>query len=102
MRDVIEPVKQLSVSGQWPLAQRLYGIGRINYSLKDGKMVDSVMGMEYKADCWAFRLSAQHFVTTSKNSSTAIFIQLELNGLSKIGVGNNPLDSLSRNIRRPQ
>ena len=100
LRDSAEQLKQLSLSGQWPLAKRLYGIGRLNYSLQDRKVVDSVVGLEYKADCWSLRFSAQHFVTTAKQSSTPIFIQLELNGLSKFGVGTNPLETLSRSIRR--
>ncbi len=100
LRNNVELVKQLITSTQWPIGQRWYGMARVNYSLQDRKVVDSVVGLEYKADCWVMRFSAQHFVTTSQQSSTPIFLQLELNGLSKIGVGNNPLEGLSRSIRR--
>lgn len=100
LRNDVEQLKQVNVSAQWPLARRLYGMGRINYSLQDRKVVDSLVGLVYKADCWLLRFSAQRFVTTSQQSSTPIFLQLELNGLSKIGLGTNPLEALSRSVRR--
>lgn len=95
LRDNFE---QINISGQWPLSQRLYSLGRVSYSLQDRKTVDSLIGMEYNADCWAFRLVAQRFITAEKKSTTSILVQLELNGLSKLNFGANPLEVLSRNI----
>ena len=43
-------------------------------------MLESLVGLEYKGDCWVFRMGAQRFVTTTKAVSTPIFFQLELNG----------------------
>ncbi len=90
-------VKNASISSQWPLSLRWYGVGRISYSLRDKKLLESLIGLEYKADCWVFRMGAQRFVTTARNTSTPIFFQLELNGLSKLGFGS-PLESFYRNI----
>ena len=91
-----ETLKQLDLSGQWPVADRWYAVGRSNYSLKDKKLVDGLVGFEYKADCWSFRMVAQRFSTATNSSTSAFFIQLELNGLSKIG--SNPIEALKKNI----
>ncbi len=52
--------------------------------------------MEYDGDCWAFRIVAHRFVTATRNEVNSIFMQLELNGVSKLG--SNPLTLLRRNI----
>ena len=87
----------VEVSSQWPLTERLYGVGRINYSELDHRTLESLVGLEYKGDCWVFRAGVQRFVTTANNVSTPIFFQLELNGLSGFGIGN-PLDTLKKTI----
>jgi LPS-assembly protein len=89
--------RNVDVSSQWPLSMRWFGVGRISYSLKDKKILEGLMGLEYNGDCWVFRMGAQRFVTTAKQASTPIFFQLELNGLSKFGVGN-PLEALRNSI----
>lgn len=89
--------KNVDLSSQWPLSLRWYGVARVSYSLRDKKILESLMGLEYKADCWVFRMGAQRFVTTAQNTSTPIFFQLELNGLSKLGFGN-PLESFYKSI----
>ena len=89
--------KNIDVSSQWPLSGRWYGVGRVSYSIRDHKILESLVGLEYKADCWVFRMGAQRFVTTAQNTSTPIFFQLELNGLSKLGFGS-PLESFYRSI----
>jgi len=89
--------RNVDVSGQWPLGRRWYGVARVSYSTLDKKIIQSLFGLEYKADCWVFRMGAQRFVTTATNASTPIFFQLELNGLSKLGVGN-PLEALKNSI----
>lgn len=89
--------KNVDLSSQWPLSMRWYGVGRVSYSVKDHKVLESLLGLEYRADCWVFRMGAQRFVTTLRNTSTPIFFQLELNGLSKLGFGN-PLESFYKSI----
>lgn len=88
--------KFVDVSGQWPLARRWYGVGRIDYSLKTRKVAEGLLGLEYKADCWVFRTVAQRIPTATRQATTALFFQLELNGLSKLG--SNPIDALRRNV----
>jgi LPS-assembly protein len=89
--------KNIDVSSQWPLSTRWYGVGRVSYSLLDRKVLESLVGLEYKADCWVFRMGAQRFVTAAQTTSTPVFFQLELNGLSKLGFGN-PLESFYKGI----
>jgi LPS-assembly protein len=93
----VDVIKNLDLSSQWPLSMRWYGVGRISYSLKDKKILEGLIGLEYNGDCWVFRMGAQRFVTTAKEASTPIFFQLELNGLSKFGIGN-PLEALRNSI----
>lgn len=105
--NLTSPLEQIDLSAQWPVAQRWYGVGRINYSLRNdvstaassqrnGKIAEALLGFEYKADCWILRLVAQRTPTSSSTATTGFFVQLELNGLSRIG--SNPLDALRKNI----
>ncbi|WP_229256878.1 LPS-assembly protein LptD [Duganella lactea] len=89
--------KNVELSSQWPIFDRWYGVGRINYSMLTKKILESLVGLEYNADCWVFRTGAQRFVTTSTKQSTQIFFQLELNGLSHLGVGS-PLEAMKSTI----
>jgi len=98
-------LKQLDLSGQWPLAaiskaaSRWYMVGRSNYSLIDNKLVDGLVGFEYKADCWSLRMVAQRYATSATTTTKSFSIQLELNGLSRgFGAGTNPIEILKRNI----
>jgi len=90
------PTKQIDLSAQWPLFGRWYGVGRFNYSLPDSRIVESIGGLEYGADCWTTRLVLQRFALTAGTSSSSVFVQLELNGFSKLG--SNPLEALKRNV----
>jgi len=89
--------RNAEVSGQWPLSQRWYGVARASYSTRDRKLLESLVGLEYKADCWVFRMGAQRFVTAAQTTSTPIFFQLELNGLSRLGFGN-PQETFNKSI----
>ena len=91
-------LEQVDVSAQWPVADRWYMVGRSNYSMMDKKLVDGLLGFEYKADCWSLRFLAQRFATTSVNNTSGFSIQLELNGLARLGFGANPIDALRKNI----
>jgi LPS-assembly protein len=96
-RQQVSSFRNVDVSGQWPLTQRLYGLARLSYSLMDKKILEGLIGLEYKADCWVFRAGAQRFVTTSQNTSTQTFFQLQLNGLSAFGPGN-AVESFSKSV----
>ncbi len=87
---------QLDLSWQWPLKPKWYGLGRINYSLRESRLVEGLAGFEYNAGCWTLRAVAQRLTTTEEKATNAFFLQLELKGLTALGP--NPLDVLKRNI----
>lgn len=91
-----DSLDQIDVSFQWPLAPKWYGLGRLNYSLRDSRLVEGLVGFEYNPGCWSLRGVMQQLVTTEAKSTSAFFLQLELRGLTKLGP--NPLDVLKRSI----
>ncbi|MBY0267925.1 MAG: LPS-assembly protein LptD, partial [Burkholderiales bacterium] len=95
-RETINTVRQVDFSAQWPVKPGWTAVGRWNYSLQDDRALEALAGVEYNDRCWALRVVAHRFATTTSAASTSIFIQLELNGVSRIGT--NPLEVLKRNI----
>ena len=91
-----DQLNQFDVSSQWPLGRGWYGVGRLNYSVMDGRIVEGLAGFEYNGDCWIGRVVLQRFAVAAGNVTQTIFLQLELNGFSRIG--SNPLEALKRNI----
>jgi LPS-assembly protein len=87
---------QVDASGQWPLSGGWHAVGRYNYSTRENRVVEVVGGLEYQADCWVARFVVQRLAIQAQQSTTAFFVQLELNGLSRLG--SNPLEILKRNI----
>ena len=107
-RDVSAPIDQVDLSGQWPITGRWHAVGRLNYSFKDdgtnlstsaqgGRMIESIAGLEYNGGCWVARGVVRRQALTQDNSTTAFFIQLELNDFARIG--SNPLNILKRNVQ---
>ncbi len=99
---------QVELGWQWPLYRRegqgpadactgaLYGVGRINYSRRDGRLTDGIAGVEYDAGCWIGRVVANRVSTGTTESTTRLMVQLELVGLSRLG--SNPLKVLKENV----
>jgi len=105
--------EQMELGWQWPLygpgegaagktaaggacTGTWYTVGRVNYSLKDTRITDSVLGVEYDAGCWIGRFVAERLSTGRSEATTRLMLQLELVGLSRIG--SNPLKVLKDNI----
>lgn len=89
-------VDQLDLSWQWPLKPKWYGLGRINYSFQESRLVEGLAGFEYNQGCWSLRGVVQRLATSADKASNAFFLQLELRGLTKLGP--NPLEVLERSI----
>jgi LPS-assembly protein len=82
-------VEQFDVSAAWPLGERWRGFGRWVYSTREEKTLDQVAGFEYGDCCWAVRVIARRFVSSrTGDSDTSIGLELELKGLSSVGVDN--------------
>jgi LPS-assembly protein len=89
-------LNQVDLSFQWPLAPKWHGLGRLNYSMEDSRLVEGLAGFEYNAGCWSLRGVMHHLATTEASATSAFYVQLELHGLTKLGP--NPLDILKRSI----
>ena len=73
-----------------------YGVGRLNYSTLERRLVDAIVGVEYDAGCWIGRVVATRQSTGLSEATTRLLFQLELVGLSRLG--SNPLQVLKDNI----
>lgn len=89
-------IDQFDISGQWPISDRWSGVGRLNYSMLDNRLIEGVAGLEYSEGCWAVRVIAQRFATAPQLETSSLFVQLELTGLGRLG--SNPADLLSRKV----
>ena len=76
------------ISLRWPLLPRLHTVARWDYSLKYSKTMGYFAGFEYESCCWTVRLVGQQLLTDPNGSAerqNAVFLQLELKGLTSIG-----------------
>jgi LPS-assembly protein len=114
-RDLSE---QIDVSWQWPLNDlwgdrgqdmgagrgqgegRYYAVGRMNYSLNEGRLVDTILGVEYDAGCWLGRMVMQRIQTSTSTATQSLMFQLEFVGFAKLGI--SPQKTLTSNISRYQ
>ncbi|HRL27230.1 MAG TPA: LPS-assembly protein LptD [Alcaligenes sp.] len=82
--------ESISLTGQWPLTNKFYAVGRYDYSMQERRGTQSILGLEYKGDCcWTARVVMQRYVVSAKETNKALFFQLELSGLG--GIGNDPM-----------
>ncbi len=102
--------EQIDLGWQWPLSdwgrravqnfgpgvQRWYSVGRLNFSMNESKLVDSILGFEYDAGCWLARIVLERLQTSTEKASQRVMFQLELTGFVRLGV--SPLKSLKDNI----
>jgi LPS-assembly protein len=93
----IESIRQIDISGQWPIRPGWYAVGRYNYSLLDGRLLEGLAGAEYNAGCWVFRAVVQRIQAAAQVSSTAFIFQLEFNGVGQIGT-DEAIELLKRNV----
>lgn len=110
--------EQIDVGWQWPVNDlwgdrgeelgagrgqgegRWYSVGRMNFSLREGKLVDSVIGFEYDGGCWLGRVVLERLQTSTSSANRRILFQLEFVGFSRLGA--SPLQTLRQNIPRYQ
>ena len=110
--------EQIDVSFQWPINDlwgdrgqnlgagrgqgegRYYAVGRMNYSVNDARMVDTVLGVEYDAGCWLSRVVLARTQTSSSTATERIMFQLEFVGFTRVGI--DPRSTLTQNISRYQ
>jgi LPS-assembly protein len=109
--------EQFDVAWQWPLNDlwgdkgqdlgagmgqgegRWYSVGRLNYSIRDSRLVDGIMGFEYDAGCWIGRIVLER-MQSGTDTNKRILFQIEFVGFARLG--SNPLQTLKQNIPRYQ
>lgn len=89
-------IENADISAQWPLGRGWTGVGRMNYSVRDNRVVEGLAGLEYNGGCWIVRVVGHSIAVGTGDAVRSIFLQLELNGVAK--VGSNPLEVLKQNI----
>ena len=79
-------LEQTDVSTQMPLDRNWHVVGRWNRSLRDGQDLERLVGLEYQSCCYALRVVWRNYVNdVSGATNNAMFVQLELKGLTRIG-----------------
>jgi LPS-assembly protein len=107
-------LEQVDGSVAWPVSKQWSLYARMVYSLEDDALddgqtgsqtrvddkgvIDQFAGVEYRSCCWRFRVVGRRYVSDRTGDlDTSVLFQLELNGLSNVGVGANTF--LERSIR---
>ncbi|MFC4308396.1 LPS-assembly protein LptD [Steroidobacter flavus] len=108
-------LEQVDGSVAWPVSKQWSVYARMVYSLEgdaidDGSqsssqtrvdekgVIDQFLGLEYRSCCWRFRVVGRRYVSDRTGDlDTSVLFQLELNGLSNVGVGADTF--LERSIR---
>jgi LPS-assembly protein len=106
-RDLSE---QVDLSWQWPInasddpygagGGRYFSVGRLNYSMDENRLVDTIVGVEYDAGCWLARLVLDRVQTSTSSATERLMFQLEFVGFTKLGI--SPQKTLTQNIGRYQ
>jgi LPS-assembly protein len=111
--------EQIDLAWQWPLNDlwgdkdqnseagrglgegRWYSVGRMNFSMTDKKLVDSVLGFEYDAGCWLGRVVIENLARSDATSNKRALFQIELIGFARLGASGT-LSTLKNSIPRYQ
>ncbi|MCB1788215.1 MAG: LPS assembly protein LptD, partial [Gammaproteobacteria bacterium] len=81
-----EVTEQTDLAFVWPVNDRWSVIGRHNHSLQDDRLLEALLGVEYGRCCWRVRALARQYTDgTGDDHNLGFFLQLELNGLGRLG-----------------
>lgn len=87
-------ISQSDASFRWPVAAGWYALGRWQYSFNFAKTTESFIGFEKENCCWRFRVIGRRYINGANTTNflapdakpeNAIFVQLELKGLTSFG-----------------
>ncbi len=91
-RSEITQIEQADGSVRWPIFAGLAGVGRMQYSILDGKILESFLGFEKESCCWRFRVIGRYWIQTETGiivgtgkANTGIFVQFEFKGFASFG-----------------
>ncbi|MGV3494838.1 MAG: LPS-assembly protein LptD [Ramlibacter sp.] len=100
LHDLFGRAAPVAGSGTGEVEGRWYSVGRLNMDLRDRRLVDAIVGLEYDAGCWIGRVVFERLQAGTTNSNKRVLFQLEFIGFSRLG--SNALQSLKQNIPRYQ
>lgn len=80
-------IRQTDLAFYWPVYDSFTLIGRHNYSLRDNRLLEALAGIEYGSSCcWRARALVRKYTDdTGDEHNLAFMLQLELNGLGRLG-----------------
>lgn len=96
-------ISQADMSFRLPLVAGWYGLGRWQYSFNFDRTTESFIGLEKETCCWRLRVIGRRYINGATRSNilapnakpeNAVFVQLELKGLTSFG------DQIDRFLRR--
>ena len=87
---------QYNAFGEWPVFKKYRLLGRWGYDALTTKTLNTLVGLQYDADCWTARFAYSQARNTSQITTTQVLFQLEFRGFAS--VGNNPVDVMRLNV----
>ena len=87
---------QYNAFGEWPVFKKYRLLGRWGYDALTAKTLNTLVGLQYDADCWTARFAYSQARNTSQITTTQVLFQLEFRGFAS--VGNNPVDVMRLNV----
>lgn len=96
-------IEQADASIAWPVARRWNVYAGAVYSLRDETLIEEFAGLEYGSCCWKLRAVYRQYVSSRTGErDSSIAVQLELSGLSNVGVPADAfLEGAIRGYSRP-
>ena len=96
-----EALEQTDVSFVAPLGKDFTAIGRWNYSLKQGRDLETIAGLSYDSCCWTTIIALQRNLVSSstidEDYNNTILFQLVLKGLGSVS-GDSAVEKLKQSI----
>lgn len=93
-------IEQTDTSFVYAFSKNYTGIVRWNYSLKDNKNIDTILGLTYDSCCWSIQVLGQRLLqnsTTRSDYDTAILVQFVFKGLGSLS-GSRAKSTLEQSI----
>lgn len=90
-------VDQTDLSFRWPFKRNWNVVGRWNYTIPEGRSLETFGGIEYDSCCFGVRAVTRRFLSSVDGQyDTGVFLKIELKGLA--GIGKKTVDFLKQQI----
>lgn len=78
--------EQVDFSTQWPISNQWSAVVSSSYSLSDDRNLESYVGVQYNACCWAARVYRHSRVDPNRIQINTLMFEFQLTGLGKTGM----------------